>query len=186
MGDGKAHVDYPASSPYVLACGGTAVTLDAAGAIADEVVWNDGFTGTGGGISDLYPVPAYQDAHVLPPSFNDGKKRRGVPDVAAAASRLNGYRIIVDAGEIVASGTSASAPLWGACLALANAERGKPLGFLNTRLYRQSSLLRPIVTGNNIATGTNIGYQATRGWSACTGLGVPKGADLIRALTAIA
>jgi kumamolisin len=42
------------------------------------------------------------------------------------------------------------------------------------------------VTGNNIATGTNIGYQATRGWSACTGLGVPKGADLIRALTAIA
>lgn len=187
MGDGKAHVDYPASSPYVLACGGTAITLDAAGtSIVDEVVWNDGFTGTGGGVSDIYAVPAYQKSLTLPPSFNDRRKRRGVPDIAAAAAAVNGYRVVLDGNDVVASGTSASAPLWGATIALANAERGRPLGFMNARLYQQPALLRPIVSGNNMENGTDIGYRAGPGWSACTGLGVPKGADLIRALTAIA
>ena len=188
VNDGKAHVDYPASSPYVLGCGGTAITLDASGAsIAAEAVWNDGVTGTGGGISDLYLVPAFQHGIALPPSANgDGRKGRGVPDVAAAAAAVNGYRVVIGGATIVASGTSAVAPLWGASIALANAERGKPLGFLNTRLYQQPPLLRPITEGNNIQSGTALGYPAAAGWSACTGLGVPKGADLIRALTAIA
>ena len=65
MNDGKAHVDYPASSPYVLGCGGTAVTLDATGsAIVDEVVWGDGTIGTGGGISTLYPHSAKEESAV--------------------------------------------------------------------------------------------------------------------------
>lgn len=180
MNDGKAHVDYPASSPYVLGCGGTTITLDGAGsAIASEVVWNDGFTGTGGGISDLYQVPGFQKSVTLPNSSNDGGKRRGVPDVAATAAAFNGYRVMLNGTPVVASGTSA-------VVALANAERGKPLGFLNTRLYQQATLLHPIASGNNIQNGTTIGYQAGPAWSACTGLGVPKGADLIRALTAVA
>lgn len=187
MNDGKAHVDYPASSPYVLGCGGTTITLDAAGtAIADEVVWNDGLVGTGGGISAIYPVPAFQKAANVPPSVNGRRRGRGVPDVAAAAAEINGYRIVLNGAQTVASGTSAVAPLWGAFLALVNAERGRSIGFVNTALYRQPALLKVITTGNNIDRFENIGYQAGPGWSACTGLGVPKGADLMRALTAMA
>jgi kumamolisin len=90
--DGKAHVLFPASSPYALSCGGTKATLDTGGTkVAAEAVWNDGFTGTGGGISDAFPVPAYQSNLALPPSVNDGATRRGVPDVAGAAAKTPGY-----------------------------------------------------------------------------------------------
>lgn len=185
MNDGHAHVNYPGSSPYVLGCGGTLMTLDAAGtAIADEIVWNDGMRGTGGGISDIYAVPSYQSSVTLPASRNDGKQRRGVPDVAAAAAEKNGYRIALRGAEIVASGTSAVAPLWGAFIALVNEQRGEPLGFLNGRLYQNPTLLRQITSGNNMAGG--IGYAAGPGWNACTGLGVPIGTALIAALTAVA
>lgn len=191
MNDGRAHVDYPASSPYVLGCGGTAVTLDATGAsIASEVVWNEaGARGTGGGISDLYAVPAYQRSVTLPASANnDGRRGRGVPDVAAAAAETNGYRIVLHDSEVVASGTSAVAPLWGAFIALINAERGHPLGLVNSTLYRDPRLFRPVTSGNNVAFGTTIGYRAgpEPGWNACTGLGAPQGAAIIAALTAVA
>jgi kumamolisin len=93
--DDRVHVDYPASSPYVLACGGTQITLDDAKTkIVNEVVWNDGRkNGTGGGISEFYAVPAFQSAIALPVSLNPEERRgRGVPDVAAAAAETNGYR----------------------------------------------------------------------------------------------
>jgi kumamolisin len=184
MNDGHAHVNYPGSSPYVLGCGGTLMTLDGAGtAITDEVVWNEGMRGTGGGISDIYAVPSFQSNATLPASLNDGKRRRGVPDVAAAAAETNGYRIVLGGSETVASGTSAVAPLWGAFIALLNEQRGEPLGFVNPRLYQNPALLRPIISGNNMAQG--VGYQAGPGWNACTGLGVPIGPALIAALTAV-
>jgi kumamolisin len=181
--DNKAHVDYPASSPYVLGCGGTRITLDALGAaIVDEVVWNDRLHGTGGGISDIYPVPAFQRSAKIPPSVNDGRRGRGVPDVAAAASATNGYRIYLHGSEVVIGGTSAAAPLWAAFIALLNAQRGQSLGFINPTLYQDPSLLRPIVSGDNAIFG--IGYEAGPGWNACAGLGAPKGAAIIASLTA--
>jgi kumamolisin len=183
IADNKAHVDYPASNPYVLSCGGTRITLDASGtAITDEVVWNDGLRGTGGGISDLFLVPEFQKSAQVPPSVNDGRLGRGVPDVAAAASETNGYRIFLHGSEITTGGTSAAAPLWGAFIALLNGQRGKSLGFINPMLYRDPGLLRPIVSGDNAIFG--IGYKAGPGWSACTGLGTPKGAAMIASLTA--
>ena len=112
LSDGKARW-FPASSPYALGCGGTAVTL-AGPAISAETVWKEGFTGTGGGISDIYPVPAYQTHLSLPPSANDGAVRRGVPDVSAAAARDPGYRIVMGGQTIVKDGTSAATPLWAA------------------------------------------------------------------------
>jgi kumamolisin len=185
----KVYVNYPASSPYVLGCGGTKITLDPARvAIVDEVVWNDrGLRGTGGGISEKYMVPEFQAGAKLPASLNDGKFGRGVPDVAAAASPTNGYRIFLGGTEIVASGTSAVAPLWGAFIAMLNAERGQALGFVNSRLYQAPDLLRPITSGDNIDAGSGLGYTAGPGpdWSACTGLGSPKGAAIIAALTAM-
>jgi kumamolisin len=189
MNDGTAHVDYPASSPYVLGCGGTQIKLDAAqAAITDETVWNDGRHGTGGGISDVYPVPAFQRGTQLPDSINDGKQRRGVPDVAAAAAETNGYRIVLGKKEIVNSGTSAVAPLWGALIALINEQRGATLGFVNTQLYQSPQLFNRVKSGDNADTFFKLGYHAAAdgSWSACTGLGTPNGAPIIAALTSVA
>lgn len=182
--DGKVHVWFPASSPYALACGGTLPTPGADGrSVTDEVVWNDGTIGTGGGISDAFPVPAYQSGLALPPSVNDGKLRRGLPDVAAAASGRPGYRIVLNGTDIVKDGTSAVAPLWAALIAMANAARGGPVGFVNSALYANPPLFRQIIQGNNRVSGK--GYDAGAGWNACTGLGVPRGADIMAALAAV-
>lgn len=177
--DGRPHVFFPASSPYVLGCGGTAITAKDA-AIETEVVWNETFSGTGGGISDVFPVPDYQTGIALPPAVNGGGGGRGVPDVAAAAGRRPGYRIIVNGQTMVKDGTSAAAPLWAAIIAMANAQRGAPIGLVHPLLYAQPNLLRPILKGDNRVRG--IGYDAGPGWSACTGLGVPVGRLVVQGL----
>jgi len=182
VSDGKAHVWFPASSPYVLGCGGTAITLGAVG-IVSESVWNDGSVGTGGGISDVYPVPDYQSALPIPTSVSTGAPGRGVPDIAALASASPGYRIVLDGKEMVKDGTSAATPLWAALIAMANARRGAPVGLVHPQLYAAPGLLRPIITGDNRAHG--VGYAATAGWNACAGLGVPRGAAIIDALAAV-
>lgn len=183
-GDNRAYVDYPASSPYVLACGGTEITLSAAGdAIVDEVVWNRDNRGTGGGISASYPVPAYQRGLALPASVNaEAGPGRGVPDIAAAASEVNGYRITLHNAEIVTGGTSAAAPLWAGFIALLNEQRGHAIGFINPAFYDDPALLRQITSGNNRAFG--VGYRAGPGWNACTGLGVPIGAAIVAQFSA--
>jgi kumamolisin len=184
LDDGKAHVWFPASSPYVLSCGGTQPAVSNGGAgLDDEIVWNDGTIGTGGGISDVFPVPAYQSGLTLPPSVNDGALRRGVPDVAAAAAGTPGYRIVLNGVVMIKDGTSAVAPLWAGLIAIANAGRDRPLGFVNSALYANVALFRQIDRGNNRVDGK--GYDAGAGWNACTGLGVPKGADIVAALAAI-
>ena len=166
----------------MLGCGGTAISL-AGSVIGGEHVWNEGTIGTGGGISDNYPVPDFQLSAGLPPSTNDGHKGRGVPDVAALAAKSPGYRIVVGGAEMAKDGTSAATPLWAGLIAMANAERGSPLGLVTAHLYGAPALMRPITAGDNRQNG--IGYAAGTGWSACTGLGVPRGAEIIRALAAI-
>ena len=150
--DGKQHVDFPASAPHALACGGT--TLEASGSsISSEVVWNDGSTGgsTGGGISDVWPVPSYQSGVSLPPSVNDGGKRRGVPDVAGDADPNTGWTVRVDGSTIPIGGTSAVAPMWAGLIALLNKALGKPVGFLHPLLYSsaEEATFRDITQGNN-------------------------------------
>jgi kumamolisin len=177
--DGKAHVWFPASSPYVLGCGGTAIQMQN-GRISAETVWNEGVIGTGGGVSDKFGIPDYQSQIVVPASVSTGKRGRGVPDTAAAAANNPGYRIILGGESIVKNGTSAAAPLWASLIAMINAQRGAPIGFLNPQLYALPDLLRLVTQGDNEVNG--IGYKAGNGWSACTGLGVPKGAEIIAKL----
>jgi kumamolisin len=177
--DGKAHVWFPASSPYVLGCGGTMIAL-AGATIASETVWRQGAIGTGGGISDNYPVPDFQLGLPIPASVNDGHRGRGVPDVAALAAATPGYRIVVGGTTMAKYGTSAATPLWAALLAIANAQRGAALGLVAPQLYRMPALLRGIKLGDNRQG--SIGYAAGEGWNACTGLGVPRGAELVAAL----
>jgi kumamolisin len=172
--DGLAHADFPSSSPHVLACGGTRLTITDGGDAA-EVVWNDGTSGgaTGGGISDLFSLPSWQASANVPPSANPGGRiGRGVPDVAGNADPDTGYAIVVDGSSGVVGGTSAVAPLWAALIARINANSGKKAGFINPTLYGNPSALRDITSGSNGA------YNAGPGWDACTGLGSPDGAAL--------
>jgi kumamolisin len=176
--DGQLHVDFPASSPYVIACGGT--TLKAkGGTIASEQVWNELASGngaTGGGISDIFALPAYQQNAGVPATAS-GFVGRGVPDVAGDADPTTGYAVRVDGQNTVVGGTSAVAPLWAGLVALINQQLGTPVGYLNPLLYQvPESDFRDIVTG-----GTD-GYNAGPGWDPCTGLGSPNGTALANAL----
>lgn len=182
VGDGKAHVDFPASSPWAIGCGGTSIDVTG-NLITSESVWNDGSNGGGGGISDLFAVPAFQQKVALPPSVNDGQKRRGVPDVAGDAAPDTGYRIVVNGATEVIGGTSAVAPLWAGLAALINQNAARPIGFFLPQLYANASWLREITQGDNNPSGSNIGYPAGAGWNACTGLGVPNGQALSTGLT---
>jgi kumamolisin len=152
-------------------------------AISSEVVWNDGTDGgaTGGGVSDHFPLPNYQESAGVPPSANaGGRVGRGLPDVAADADPATGYTVRIDGQNTVVGGTSAVAPLWAGLIALLNQALGKPVGFLNPTLYALSSssgVFRDITSGNNGA------YSAGRGWDACSGLGVADGTKLLTALS---
>jgi kumamolisin len=177
LSDGQNHVDFPASSPNVLACGGT--TLVANGTtIQSEIVWNDGAQGgaTGGGYSTVFPRPVWQSAVVT-------QANRGVPDVAGDADPETGYNIRVDGQDIVVGGTSAVAPLWAGLIALLNTqlstgENPTRLGFVNSQIYaiNQSAGFHDITKGNNGA------MSAKPGWDACTGLGSPDGIGLLHTL----
>jgi len=182
VNDGKAHVDFPASSPWAIGCGGTAISVSGS-SITGESVWNDGDSGGGGGISDLFPVPTFQENANLPPSVNDGQTRRGVPDVAGDAAPGTGYQVVVNGQTEVVGGTSAVAPLWAGLTALINEGASQPVGFFLPFLYANSTLMRQITQGNNNPTGSDLGYSAGPGWNACTGLGVPNGESLFVALT---
>jgi kumamolisin len=176
--DGQAQVDFPASSPWACGCGGTRITVQN-GAVAAETVWNEGSSGTGGGISEIYPVPSFQSSVKLPPNVSTGGTGRGVPDVAGNADPNSGYVVVVSGQGMVVGGTSAVAPLWAGLAALANQAAGKPSGFFPTKLYANAGALRQITNGNNMPAGSDIGYMAGPGWNACTGLGVPRGAAVV-------
>ncbi len=169
------HVDFPASSPHALACGGT--SLKAQGnSIASETVWNDGADGgaTGGGISSVFALPAWQ-AHLEvlnAQGASSALSMRGVPDVAGDADPQTGYAVRVDGSDTVIGGTSAVAPLWAGLIARINAIKGSPAGFINATLYQNPASLNDIVQGNNGA------YAAGTGWDACTGIGSPDGVKL--------
>jgi kumamolisin len=179
--DGQPHVDFPASSPYALGCGGT--TLHASGGkITSEVVWNETATdegATGGGVSVEFPLPSWQTSSAVPKAPS-GSAGRGVPDVAGNADPLTGYQVRVDGEAQVIGGTSAVAPLWAALIARCNQKLGAPLGDVHAAFYQiGEAAFRDITQGNNGA------YSAVAGWDPCTGLGSPNGTALLSALAAL-
>ena len=176
--DGYAHVEFPASSPFALACGGTRLLLEG-DVIASEVVWNDRSGATGGGVSAVFGVPEYQvRADVVQKSVNPGNQTgRGVPDVAGNADQETGYVIRYQGRNSVVGGTSAVAPLWAALVARMNQALDTRLGFLHPTLYSLGSRdagFRDITEGNNANAPWVGGYTAADGWDACTGWGSPN------------
>ena len=173
--DGANHVDFPASSPNILACGGTSL-LSSNGNITSETVWNDGAQGGagGGGFSTQFSRPTYQA------NIKASGSGRGVPDVSGNADPQTGYQVLVDGKSFVIGGTSAVAPLWSGLIALLNQKLGTPVGLLQPALYKL-----PVSSGafHDITTGSNGAFAAAPGWDAATGLGSPSGTNLLKALS---
>jgi kumamolisin len=173
--DGANHVDFPASSPHVLACGGTKLVASGS-TISSETVWNEEASNegaTGGGVSTVFPLPTWQANSNVPLAGTFAG--RGVPDVAGDADPSTGYTVRVDGQALVIGGTSAVAPLWAGLIALSNAQNKTTAGFLQPTIYaaKAAPAFRDITSGNNGA------FTAGLGWDACTGLGSPIGTALI-------
>jgi kumamolisin len=174
-------IPFPASSPHVLACGGTRLEIRGRG--QRETVWNESRTdgvASGGGISRMFGLPAFQEGHKLPARFAAPGKGRGIPDVAANASASTGYLIWADGIAMSLGGTSAAAPLWAGLVACLNEAIGRRVGYLTPLLYtgKRNGGLRSITRGNNRLDGQQ-GYDARKAWDPCTGLGSPHGVKLL-------
>lgn len=173
------HVDGPAACPHAVAVGGTHLVLNPNGSIAQETGWTDvdNNGASGGGISQVFPVPNYQNHIALPlkPGYRLG---RGVPDVALNADPNTGYAVAFQGSWTVVGGTSAAAPAWAAILALVTQARQQnnltTPGFAQPLLYDMGGtpVFRDIVQGNNNYGGL-VGYSCTVGWDAVTGWGSP-------------
>ena len=152
--------DYPASSPNVLACGGTNLTIDAHGDRSAEVTWDDDdrSSATGGGDSVFFPG-------------------RAVPDVAGSASPSHGWTISVNGELQTIGGTSAVAPLYAALyVLLLEANGGKPFDFLNTVLTNPDVCF-------DVTAGDNGAFRAGPGRDKTTGFGVVDGRRMLAKLT---
>ncbi len=199
--DGQGHVDFPSSSPHVLAVGGT--MLKKAGAHVQEVVWwespgfrtqNQGGGATGGGVSTVFKRPSWQKVHVA--SINSGSiDGRVLPDVAALAGPPL-YDLVFINKPQPNGGTSASAPLWAALIArvYASLPSAKQQRFLTPLLYQNGGNGQPVGKGasRDITSGNNashpdpgVGYSAKPGFDAASGWGVPDGKKLLDALAGV-
>ncbi len=191
--DGQEHVDFPASSPWVLAVGGTMLS----GPAEEEVTWwqapgerSGGGGATGGGVSVIFPRPSWQTVQVasLRPGSIDG---RVIPDVAALAGPPY-YDLIFQGKDSPNGGTSAAAPLWASMLARVSAGQHAASGprFLTPLLYGAaagggtlgSQACSDITSGNNSSPGVPGGYVAGTGYDAVSGWGTPVGVQLQRLL----
>ena len=173
------HVDFPASSPHVLSCGGTKLT-GSGNVIQSEVVWNELAAqegATGGGVSTVFALPSWQ-ANAGVPKATTPTGGRGVPDVCGDADPVTGYTVRVDGKTMVIGGTSAVAPLWAGLITLANAQNKTTAGFINPALYAAGAKK----AFHDITSGNNGGFTAGPGWDACTGQGSPIGTAIVSLL----
>jgi len=184
-------VNFPASDPYVTTIGGTDLHSDTQGNYQSETAWNNKYGATGGGVSQHFKEPQWQqslnsnDQHIL-------NGYRGLPDIAYNAnpgdsilyySSFGGQPV----GWATIGGTSEGPPQWSGIIADADQYAGEPLGFLNPTLYQlgsndQNNVYHDITSGNN-SFDKITGYTCTAGWDPVTGWGSPKVTNLIMALT---
>lgn len=177
-------VGYPASSPNVIACGGTNLSLELCNGTyskySKETSWIE-LSGTSswvgnGGLSMYFNKPEYQKkVNFNSTNINQNSNKRGVPDVSGNASILNGWLIFFNGVVIRIGGTSAVAPMWAGFTA--------GLGcnvFLNNYLYNL-----PKECFHDITAGINYPYEASKGYDLCTGIGSPNGKILVKYLLRI-
>jgi subtilase family serine protease len=174
-GDSGAGAEWPASSPNVLAVGGTRLHVSSDGSYLGESAWS----GSGGGFSRVYSVPTYQSNVVT--------GHRAVPDVASVADPNTGVSVFNsvpdqygETGWMVVGGTSAGSPQWAGLIALANQERTAH-GLANIGRAQDTIYALPASDFHDITSGGN-GYAARVGYDLVTGRGSPIANLLIPAL----
>jgi kumamolisin len=198
VNDGQVHVDFPASSPYALGCGGTKLVADAAtGTVSSEVVWNELAAkegAGGGGVSDKFTQPTWQNnagvgaraasqpAGAAGSAGSSSTDWRGVPDVAGNADPVTGYQIYSGGQAQVVGGTSAVAPLWSALVARLAQATGQRFGLIQPLVYAGVSPGADVPGFRDITSGNNGAYAAGPGWDSCSGLGSPDGTALLNRL----
>lgn len=194
-------IQYPAASPYVLACGGTTLMLNNDGSIANEYTWNTGSQGSAGGVSIRQPVLDWQQGlqtTTYPAGATAAITRRAVPDVAGNGDGLSGYRLYYGTLNRLTqvAGTSAVSPLYAGLVARLNSITKRRCGFLNPMFYENRNAFNDITEGQFPNTGNNAcpplpalnarqGYSVTVGWDACTGIGSPNGQQILNLLNEI-
>ena len=152
---------------------------------------------SGGGFSNVFPIPPYQlaavteyqlreDEHLKGLSGVYNRAGRGIPDISALASA---YLTAVDGTIHTVYGTSASAPVVASILTMINNERlnlGKgPVGFINPVLYSHSYMLNDVTTGYNEGCGYSPAFRASSSWDAVTGLGTPDYARMAKVFVSL-
>lgn len=202
-GTSSLAVDSPADDPWVTGVGGTSLTLNGSGSYGSETAWSctsancqsqaPQGAGGGGGISSIFPVPAFQQG-LTPARAGSGNSGRYVPDVGADADPQTGYAIYCTAqsancqGDMVVGGTSAAAPLWAGIDALLNqsltGQKTGSFGNMNAALYSVAKS-QPNAF-HDVKSGDNLHYQATAGYDLATGWGSPDANQLVQGLLAYA
>jgi kumamolisin len=196
--DGLAHVDFPSSSPYVLSVGGT--TIPSKGGNGPDIGWKEGDGlradnggSSGGGVSAVFPRPAWQNGIAIPPVNPGAMVGRCIPDIAANADwNASPYLLVVDGQSQPNGGTSAASPLMASLLTRINATRvaaGKArVGYVTPSLYQMAGAstigaagCTDVTQGDNITDQTG-GYSAGPGYDAVSGWGTPDGQALAAAL----
>jgi hypothetical protein len=179
-GDSASAVEYPAASPYVLAIGGTSLTLTTSNNYSSESAWAD----SGGGVSKSESLPGYQSSYGI---SNSG---RSIPDVAWDADPNTGVYVYDSyirggGGWYEVGGTSVGAPSWAGLVALADQGRSSPLTTNNLTSRTEYNAATGTVYASNyhdITTGSN-GHAAGTGYDLVTGVGSPQANNLVPWLT---
>jgi subtilase family serine protease len=173
---------FPSTLPSVTAVGGTTVFESQQGIYYKEMAWSAPLdeSGSGGGASQFYPVPVYQQGVAQA----NGHGLRQVPDVAANADPATGFHIVFGGRDGQVGGTSAATPLWAGTVALVNQDLVKKglreVGFANPALYwmGQNSATLSAKPFHDVSAGNNLAYDAGTGWDFATGWGSMDGAAL--------
>ncbi|HEY4951773.1 MAG TPA: protease pro-enzyme activation domain-containing protein [Verrucomicrobiae bacterium] len=193
-GDSDAYagaIPSPADDSFITIVGGTILsTTGPGGSWTSEIAWNrNNGTGSGGGISTVYPIPSWQQG--IDMTANKGSTTfRNLPDVAMIAENI--WLLDNNGTPDAVGGTSAAAPLWAGFIALVNQQAtasGRPtVGFINPAIYAigkgpsYTADFHDITTGNNFNSSSPAQFAATSGYDLATGWGTPGGINLVTAL----
>ena len=187
--DFSVAADYPSVSPHVISVGGSYLSVHQDGSYLGEVAWQDplGQSGSGGGLSNVFPRPSWQ----VGPGVANGQSNgnRQVPDVAGPADPASGMFVVSDGQGEVVGGTSAATPFWAGSMALAAQLAAKGgigrLGFLDPVIYAVATAHQADGSlFHDVTVGANLLYPATAGWDYATGWGSPRLDALVPAIAA--
>lgn len=183
--DKQLNVDYPAGDPHVVGVGGTKLSINSDNTYASESAWSSPsgqrIGGGGGGISQHFSRPAYQDGV-------QSNAKRTVPDVSADADINSGYSLYIQGHWDIVGGTSAAAPLWAGIATNVNqylqAHNKPTLGSGHEALYSLYKNQQKYAPYHDVTTGNNLYYHAKQGYDMATGMGTPNAWNIARDLAA--